>query len=339
MLMATGIFDTQMTDQAPCRIYYEQYVGESDSTVAVTSETVAASNPLGAFVNLANKMIQFGTMVVTNAAASTTYVEGTDYVIDYVNGKLEALSGGAITAGQSLRANYTFDAIRKGEMAPIAHGKMQTLYKTLDIQADRLAMQISREAVVFSRSQLGYDALNRTLMRLVEAIARRIDRGLFTLALTQVTQVANNSGGTWTVASDSLDSAVQKVGTAKVKVQNRFYSPDAIVMSVTNSDRLSNWNGFGANGLRPDGNITEQGFVFRLKGVPVFASPLFPDSIVLVTNRELVMHRVFQTMELRGPYQSNDSSGNMIAADQYYVEEFNGSDFTLQNKGSYIKVA
>jgi phage tail sheath protein FI len=43
------------------------------------------------------------TVVVKNAAGSTTYVENTDYTIDYVNGLLYTKAGGAITSAQSLQ--------------------------------------------------------------------------------------------------------------------------------------------------------------------------------------------------------------------------------------------
>jgi uncharacterized protein len=48
------------------------------------------------------------TVVIKNSAGSTTYVENTDYTIDYVNGLLYTKSGGAITAGQALKASYAY---------------------------------------------------------------------------------------------------------------------------------------------------------------------------------------------------------------------------------------
>ncbi len=45
---------------------------------------------------------------VTNAAGSTTYVEGTDYNVDYVNGLITALPGGAITAGEAIKVVFSY---------------------------------------------------------------------------------------------------------------------------------------------------------------------------------------------------------------------------------------
>ncbi|MGH7102910.1 MAG: phage tail sheath family protein, partial [Acetobacteraceae bacterium] len=47
-------------------------------------------------------------VVVTNATASTTYVEGTDYTVDYVNGFVSAKTGGTMTSGESLKIGYAY---------------------------------------------------------------------------------------------------------------------------------------------------------------------------------------------------------------------------------------
>ncbi|MGH7070387.1 MAG: hypothetical protein ACREFO_10275, partial [Acetobacteraceae bacterium] len=47
-------------------------------------------------------------VVVKNSGGSTTYVENTDYTVDYVNGFVYAKSGGAITTGESLSIAYAF---------------------------------------------------------------------------------------------------------------------------------------------------------------------------------------------------------------------------------------
>lgn len=338
ILVAASVFDFGMTNEASTRVYFERFVGESGSTGTVTNEAVTADHDT--WVNLAQKRIIPGaTVVVTNNTGATTYDLGDDYVIDHVNGRFKALSTGAITDGQALLIDYTYDAIRKGEMQPIERAKMQTVFMTLEAAADRLAAQISREAIVFSRAQIGYDVVGRTLSRLIESIARKVDRHLFTLALMSALQVANNAGGSWTAASDSLDDLVKKVGVARVKLMNRYYTPTAIVVSATNSDRIANWDGFTALGARPDADLNAMGFVGRLKALPVFETTEFPDSHLLVVNREVVFHRVFQPAELRGPYPTYDvSSGELIAADQYYVEEFNASDISLQEKASYVNI-
>lgn len=334
-LVAANVFDFGIADGSPTRLYFETYAGESGAAPTITDGAVTGVH--GSWVQLAQKRIRPGTVVLTNSGASTTYAEGTDYVIDYGAGKIMTLASGTTTNNQSLLIDYVYDAFRKGEMAEIERAKNTLSYITLEIFADRLATEISNEAVVFSRSQLGYDAVGRTLGNLSRLVRRKIDKDILYLALAACLRQANNSGGTWTSASDPVVQLVEKIGYAKVKVENRFYMTNAIVMSKTNADRLSNWDGFTRDGF-PNAVLTAAGYAGSIKGLPIFATPEFGDGYVMVANRELVQHRVLQPMQLKGPFPSF-SNGKLVAADQYYVEEFNGTDTPVVEKGAYMKVA
>lgn len=334
-LVAANVYDMGIATQSPERLYFEAYTAESGATVAVSDEPVTGDH--GVWVDLANGRIEPGTVVLTSSPAGTTYVEGVSFVIDYAAGKIMTLAAGATTDGQSLLIDYTYNAMRKGEMAEIERAKNVLTYKTMEISADRMATQISSEAVVFSRSQLGYDAVGRTLSNLVRNIQRKIDTGMHYLAIAAALQQASNSGGTWTAASDDVVEFVEKLGIAKTKVYNRYYTPTAIVMSQTNADRLSNWDGFTRNGF-PNAVLSAAGFAGGVKGLPIFATPTFPDAYALVINREVVMHRVFQPMTLKGPFPTY-SNGKMVAADQYYVEEYNGTDAPVVEKAAYVAIA
>jgi len=334
-LIAANVYDLGVATQSPERLYFEAYTAESGATVAVTDEPVTGDH--GNWVDLANGRIEPGTVVLTSSPAGTTYVEGVSFVIDYAAGRIMTLAAGATTDGQSLLIDYTYNAMRKGEMAEIERAKNTLSYKTLEISADRMATQISSEAVVFSRSQLGYDAVGRTLSNLVRNIQRKIDTGMHYLAISAALQQASNSGGTWTAASDDVVEFVAKLGVAKTRVYNRYYTPTAIVMSQTNADRLSNWDGFTRSGF-PNAVLSAAGFAGGVKGLPIFATPTFPDAYALVVNREVVMHRVFQPMTLKGPFPTY-SNGKMVAADQYYVEEYNGTDAPVVEKAAYVAIA
>ena len=333
-LVASSVFDFGMIDTSPTRLYYEAYAGETGATGTITNEVTVAD--LNAWVSLVNKRLIPGTVVLTNSGSTVTYVEGADYVMDYANGRYMALA--TITDTQSLLIDYQYDAVRKGEGAAIERGKMTLAYKTLEAAADRLATSITREAIVFSRSQIGWDALTRTLNALGVEVAQKIDKGVFYLALASVLQVANNSGGTWTAGTDTLDELVAYLGVAKVKVANRFYEPTGILLSGTNSDRLSNWTGFTAAGKVPSADLAANGYVGRLKGLPVFDTTQFSDGYILVVNRGLVMHRVLTPWSIKGPFPTYDSNQKLVAADQYYGEEFNATEAPVVEKGSYVKV-
>jgi hypothetical protein len=123
-----------------------------------------------------------------------------------------------------------------------------------------------------------------------------------------------------------------------VKVANRYSEPPALLLSLTNSDRVANWEGFTTAGKRPDADLSANGYVGRLKGLPVFETTEFSDSYVLVLNRQVVIHRVYQPLQLLGPFPSYDANRKLLAADQYYAEEFNGSDCPVPEKAAYVKV-
>lgn len=73
---------------------------------AVVAEDATAAPALGEWVKLANHSIDAESVSITNSAASVTYVEGTDYEINYSMGWFRALVGGSITVGQALKVTY-----------------------------------------------------------------------------------------------------------------------------------------------------------------------------------------------------------------------------------------
>lgn len=336
-LIAASVYDFGTAANSPERIYYESYTGESGSYATVTNEDVTSDTD--AWVSLANKRVRPGTAVVKDTTLATTYTEGTDYVIDYGDGKLWTINGGGISDAASLKVTYDYDVFRKGEGAAIQRAKNALTYTQLDMMADRLATQISTEAIVFSRSQMGYDAVTRTLGNLSRLVRRKIDKDILWKGLSASLIQANNSGGTWTAASDDVALFAKYIGVAKAKVANRFYMPTAIVMSVTNADRLSNWaDGFKRDGF-PNAVLNAAGYAGAVKGLPIFASPEYPDKYAQVVHRELVAHRVFSPMTFKGPFPSYDSNGLLIGEDQYYCEEFNGSIVPVKEKTAHVIIA
>ena len=339
-LVATGIFDTALMQNSPEYLYYESYAEETGLTATVTDEVVAAPATLGNRSALAAQRVVPGTVVVTNSAASTTYTEGTDYTVDYANGLVFfPASGGAITAAQSLKIDYQYKAIRKGEDAAIERAKNTLSRIAIEAKADRLAVEITNESIVFGRSQLGYDVAARAVANMTNEINRIIDQGLIRLAIQAVKSIASNSGGTWTVGgTPDYSVGVATIGKAKVKVLNRNYQPTFALMSATNSDLIGNWTGFSASGLRPDGALNPTGFVGRIKGLDVFETTQMTDTDIIVGNRELVMFRIFQPLLVKGPFPSYDSN-KLKANDQWYIEGFNASAAPVPQKGAFMIVA
>jgi hypothetical protein len=331
-LVAANIFDFGIMDQSPMNIFYETFTGETGFTVAITDEV----NDMGAedtWYDLAHKNIVPGTVVVTSNPAGTNYVEGTDYVIDYELGKIRAIAAGAIDANDVL-VDYSYHATRKGENAEIERAKTTLAFEVITAAADRLADYITHEAIVFSRSQIGWDAVGRTMANIIRELRRDKDRRLLEKALAAALSVANNKTAAWDVSDAVYLDLVKRIGEAKVKVVNRFYIPTSLVMSATNSDYLSNWDGFTRDGFT-NAELNAAGFVGRVKGLNVWETPEMRDTFNLVTNSELVMHRVFSPMTIKGPFPTY-SNGKLVAAEQYYAEEYNASLAPIGGKGSVV---
>jgi hypothetical protein len=334
-LVASGLFDVGIMNNSPERLYFERFSGESGYTGTSTSETVVAD--LDVWVKLTYGRITPNTFVLTNSTPNVTYTENEDYIVDYAGGRVKALA--TITDGQSLRATYNYTALRNGEMAPIQRAKLTQDYIVIEAAADRLADLVSREAIVFSQSQMNYDVTARLLANLVKQQQRKIDQGMLMLAWSQVHGVDNNEAGIWTPGTEQTDYAelVRLMGLAKIKVNGRFYKPTYFLCSDDNAEILSNWEGFTRQGF-PDAILNAEGYAGAVKSLPVFASTEFPDDIILCGNKQLVQYRVFQPMAIRGPLASYNADGKIIAADQYYTEEFNATESPIAEKGSYVTI-
>ncbi len=115
-------------------------VATSSGSGSVTDEAVTAS--LGKFVALANRSITSGSVVVTDSPMTTTYVEGTDYEVNYATGNISALSAGAIADAQALLVDYSYNAVSgfiiNGATRPQVQGKLILDGKNLSTGRDLL---------------------------------------------------------------------------------------------------------------------------------------------------------------------------------------------------------
>ena len=335
-LVAANIFDVGVMSASDERIYFEAFSGETGYTVTITDEVVTGGAE-GTWYALAHANVIPGTVTVTSNPAGTGYDEGDDYIIDYELGKIKFLTPGDIGANDVL-VDYQYNAIRQGEDAEIERAKVTLSYQLVTASAMRVSDYITDEAIKFSRSQLGWDARARTMASLVNQLRLNIDRNLIEKGLAGALSVASNSGGTFTSATDPWSLLAEYIGYAKVKVGNRYYAPTFILMSDTNADLLSNWDGFTRLGF-PNSLLDAAGFAGGVKGLPVFHTPVMRDTWNLIGNRELVMHRVYSPMTLKGPFQTFGANRKLVAAEQYYAEEYNVSICPIPEKGAVVKMA
>jgi hypothetical protein len=334
-LVAANIFDMGVMNVPDERIYFERFVGETGFEVDITNEVVTGGAE-GTWYAMTHNRVVPGTAVVTSNPAGTTYDEGDDFIIDYELGKIKFLTPGDIGANDVL-VTYTYRAIRLGEDVEIERAKMQLDYQLVTAAADRVSDYITDEAIRFSRATLGWDAVARTMANMVQQIRLDIDRGLIEKALGPALGVASNSGGTWTVATDPWSLLAEYIGYAKVKVGKRYYKPTFVLSSETNADLMSNWDGFTRQGF-PNALLDAEGFVGGVKGLPWFKTTEMRDSWILVGNRQQVSHRVFNPMLIKGPFQTFGANRKLVAAEQYYAEEYNASICPIPEKAAVVKV-
>jgi hypothetical protein len=104
---------------------------------------------LGAWVQLTKQALT-GASTVTNAAASTTYVDGTDYIINRVLGLFKALPGGSITNNQALKLTSAYNAITGTEIKGATQAQVRAKFKLDGINfADDLPVIVTvHEAVI-----------------------------------------------------------------------------------------------------------------------------------------------------------------------------------------------
>lgn len=92
----------------------------------LTDEVVVAK--LDAWAPL-TKAALTGAQVVTNSAATVTYVDGVDYIVNKQLGWIKALSTGSITADQSLRVDSAYAAITGSEIKGQTQTQIRARFK------------------------------------------------------------------------------------------------------------------------------------------------------------------------------------------------------------------
>ncbi|MCP5097193.1 MAG: hypothetical protein GY943_16725 [Chloroflexi bacterium] len=341
-LIAANVFDFDIMTASPTNLFYEVgFSGETGYSNAVVGNNNVNAVVVDTWYTLAagHKNLQFDTLVMEPSGGGTAFVYGVDYVIDLENGRYLILSTGSMAAATNYDFDYSYLGTRKGEGVGIERAKTSLSNMTISAAAVRLAMQITDEAVVFSQSQLGWDAVLNSMNLLIKELRKNTEKNLLMKGLNQVITVANNSGGTWNSATDSLQKFVEYILNAKTKVENREYMPDSIVMSKTRGNALVLWDGFSAAGARPGFVLNgAPGFLGDIGEVPVFTSTQMPDGFVLVNNKQLVQHRVFKAMELKGPYPVYDN-GKITSAEEYFAQEYNATESPISEKGAWVRIS
>jgi hypothetical protein len=79
---------------------------------------------VGRFIKLSRRSFAAGSVNVTNVAGTITYVEGVDYEVDYLSGRIFIIIGGTIADNQVLHVDYTYNAANIPIVNPITNTEM-----------------------------------------------------------------------------------------------------------------------------------------------------------------------------------------------------------------------
>lgn len=99
-----------------------------------------------------------GTMVVKNSAGSTTYVEGTDYLVERQTGMVKALTGGAITAASSIKVSTPYTTITGNEIRGMTDAQLRAKFLLVGKNfVDGLPVEVTvYEAVIAASSAFDF---------------------------------------------------------------------------------------------------------------------------------------------------------------------------------------
>lgn len=106
----------------PRELYYEQRL-----EFTVTNEDFTTSAAHGTYTTLANKPIRYESEVVKNTAGTVTYARNTDYVVDYMNGKITTLTGSTMVVLTAYHISYTKSkiAVDLSSLSPMRIGAVE----------------------------------------------------------------------------------------------------------------------------------------------------------------------------------------------------------------------
>lgn len=115
------------------RMFYGEATTNTVTGAAVSNEAVVIAQ-LGVPYKLSKRSLSASPApVVTDVAGTTTYAVDDDYVIDARNGTILAVSGGAITAAQTVQVDFTHasytETVIRGGVKPV-----ETFYATGDMK-------------------------------------------------------------------------------------------------------------------------------------------------------------------------------------------------------------
>lgn len=333
-LVSPQVFMVKPIEHETERYYVEAW--GTTPTAAIDDEVVVGQHD--EWVQMAHPYIRRGSFVLTDTTEVTTYVNGTDYVVDYEEGKLWVFSAGAITDAQSLKADYTYALIAQGENQPIELVTTSTNYITLQVSAKRLGFNLTDEAIRFATSDLSYDAQGSHLSNAVYRLAQELDTKMFEAAETYALMSGMKTSVWYQTpqGADTIDEnlrlLVDRISDAAGLLDQYYNEPTHVVMTNNIARKFHRTDLLDTDTQRRGVNIDSEFYLGQIYNLPVYRIPYgqYHNGYVLVlSGRDTVVKGIYSPLEIVGGpegFINRATTGDvnrLVAARGWYVQEYN----------------
>lgn len=123
-----------------------------------------------------------------------------------------------------------------------------------------------------------------------------------------------------------MNKLIQAVGARKAVLnQDRYVSPDFLLMSSVLNDMATNAEQYTASGKRPDSAITVSGDLADIKAVPAWSTngpSDMGDERILIGQRGAFFYTIAKAFQTGAPYEVMDSNGRPTGERGAYGEEY-----------------
>ena len=376
-LIASQIFDTDVAEGGPTTVIYYEKTKDSHGMTATSATIQITDVRPGEWIQLPDCGQIPGSSALRVTSASNggptgDMVEYDDYLINPADGKLMIKPDNALgliadadpavshfPIEVELVYNYIGLQCVGCEEIPCIENELCS--EVIEICGHKLATEICQDAVVFARSSLSYDVVQRTLDNLIRRVREHLDRTMFHLALIKAMSYPDNIVGVWHSTpwmdnggnqrpAGTPEQLARLIGLASVRVRERNYNPSWLLTTHMTNDILSNWTDGYAH--RPDSMLEASGMVGRVKGLDVYATNnwIGNDEFIMVGDMQHLFYRVLTPMAISGPHPSYDTTvvdgpNGPVAqtkikdADFYMGKEYSGMHVPECGKAALIRIA
>ncbi len=123
--------------------------------------------------------------------------------------------------------------------------------------------------------------------------------------------------------------------------QDRGYEPNMVLSSLTSGNWLQQAKAYtplnkrkGYDQVQP----IKEGNYGITAGLPHWASKVFPNEFILITDDKATIFRQYEPLHLQGPVEARDADGRLIAGKEYYAYQEDALTTPIQDKLSLVTV-